>query len=65
MSEVTVDWVKLQAGLQGLPLTDEEAAALVPAISRNRAQADIVRSFLQEHEATPSATFDPQIAGEA
>jgi hypothetical protein len=65
MSEVTVEWVKLQAELQGLPLTEDEAKALVPAIGRNRAQAQIVRSFLQEHETTPASTFDPQIAKEA
>jgi hypothetical protein len=61
MSEVTVEWVKMQAELQGLPLTEDEAEGLVPAIARNRAQAEIVRSFLHEHETTPASTFDPQI----
>jgi len=61
VSEVTVEWVKLQAELQGLPLTEDEANAIAPAIARNRNQAQIVRSFLKEHETTPASTFDPQI----
>lgn len=65
MSEVTVDWVKLQADLQGLTLTEEEATALVPAIVRLRGQAEIARSFLTEHETTPSAAFDPRLTAEA
>ena len=65
MSEVTVEWVKLQGQLQGLQLTEEEAAALAPAIARNRGQAEIVRSFLVEHETSPSAAFDPRLGEEA
>jgi len=64
MSEVSGEWVKLQAQLQGLSLTEQEAAALAPAITRNRNQAQIVRSFLKEHETAPAATFDPQLAEE-
>lgn len=64
MSEVTVEWVKLHAELAGLPLTEDEAKGLVPAITRNRNQAQIVRSFLKDHEAAPASTFDPQIGRE-
>jgi hypothetical protein len=64
MSEVTLEWVKAQAELAGLPLTEDEAKALIPGITRNRAQAQIARSFLTEHETPPSATFDPQIGKE-
>ena len=50
-----------EEGMGPIMLSEDEATAIVPAIARNRNQAQIVRSFLKEHETPPASTFDPQI----
>ena len=59
MPEMSLDELKRQAELAGLPLTEEEASQILPGVNRNRRQAEVVRSFLADHEETPAFSFEP------
>jgi hypothetical protein len=57
--DLTLDDLKRQARIAGLPLTDQEAEALLAGVNRNRAQAVICRDFIEDHETTPAGVFRP------
>ena len=61
--EMTVDTVKAHARMVGLPLSDEDAAALVPGARRTRAMAEAVRRLVAL-ETEPAAVFAPKGARE-
>jgi hypothetical protein len=61
--EMTVETVRAHAWLVGLPLSDEDAVALVPGARRTRAMAEAVRRLVTP-EVEPAAVFAPKGARE-
>ena len=61
--ELTLETVKAHARLVGLPLPDDDAAALVIGARRTRSMAEGVRRLVTE-QVEPAPVFAPRAAGE-
>ncbi len=56
MNSLTIDTLKALASLQGLMLTDDELAALLPLVAATRSMADSLRDVLSS-ELEPASQY--------